>query len=121
MKEILNTLLKGNGVERLSLISNIFSILGVSIAAMFASIASIENPLSFSSYIQIAIIVLITIAALLFIIGFGIFIAGALEEMTNGSKGAALILKWIAYCFTLAAILFAIGFSHALITGTSWH
>jgi hypothetical protein len=58
---------------------------------------------------------------LLFIVGFGIFIAGALEEMTNGHKGAALILKSITYCFTLAAILFALDFTHAIINGTSWH
>jgi hypothetical protein len=120
MKEIYNTILRGSSRERLSILSDIFTIAGISIAAILAPIVSQPSVLSFSSYIQIAINVIVAIAAIVIVIGLGVFLTKGAEIIFNSSKISYMFASVVIWCFVLIGILIVLGLTHSVLTQTMW-
>ncbi len=120
MNSIFKNFKEGSSVEKLAIVSNIFTIAGVSLAALITPLLAIPN-ISFNAFFGISIISLMTLIVVAFILLLALYADYHLNSET-GLKGTSfyLLIRFIIWAFFLIGSIMALAFSYSLITGTMW-
>jgi len=103
VKEVYIKLRDGTAVERLSIISNFFTIFGISIAASFAPKLTLDDSISIEAYLDILVAIAFTITGMFFIAGFLMLLAFGFKEMTGNNRTASFFINAIGIFFVFTA------------------
>ena len=120
MNDILNTLLKGTPTQRLATLANIFTILGVSAAAIITPIVGADLSLSFQSYGFLAIIGVATLGGLGLCFGVGLFFVAVFAEMSTEKGLGFRLLCFLAWCLATILAIALVLYAHELVVTTKW-
>ena len=120
MNSILETLRRGTGRERLAVVADLFSIVGISAAAVVSTLWSVEWSASPEKIIGPPAVALATLAGLSFVFAITIFLTGTLKEMFGEFPLFFVPLAIFVWCLFGVAALYAIAFAIHLIKSGPW-